>query len=49
MSNWLLIFLIILGLLALYWVIFGQWKHNQKMREYELARIKSEIIAKKKK
>ena len=49
MSDWLLVFLIIVGALALYWIVWGQWKHNQEMREYELARIKSEFEAKKKK
>jgi hypothetical protein len=33
MNNGLLIILSIIGLLALYWVLFGQWKHNKMMRE----------------
>ena len=48
MSDWLLVVLILIGLFALYWILFGQWKHNQKMREYELARVKAEISKKKK-
>ena len=49
MSDALLVILIIIGILVLYWVLFGQWKHNQRMRELELARIKKQIKKKKKK
>ena len=47
MSDWLLVILILIGILALYWIIWGQWKHNKKMREYELERIKREVKKKK--
>lgn len=47
MNNFLLAFLILVSLLALYWILFGQWKHNDRMREIELKRIETE--AKKKK
>lgn len=33
MNSGLLILLMITGALALYWVLFGQWKHNKMMRE----------------
>ena len=29
MNNALLIMLSLIGLLALYWVLFGQWKYNK--------------------
>jgi len=32
-NSFLLAFLIIVGFMALYWVLFGQWKHNKMMRE----------------
>jgi len=32
MSDALLITLIIIGLFALYWALFGQWKFNKKWR-----------------
>ena len=31
MNNTLLLVLSIIGLLALYWVLFGQWKWNKMM------------------
>ena len=33
MNSGLLLMLSIIGLLALYWVLFGQWKYNNMMRE----------------
>jgi len=39
----LLIVLTIIGFLALYWVLFGQWMHNKQMRQAELESIKKEI------
>ena len=35
MNNWLLLIMSVIGLLALYWVLFGQWKYNKMMRETE--------------
>jgi hypothetical protein len=35
MSPWLLLILIIIGNLCLYWVLFGQRKMEQKMKERE--------------
>jgi hypothetical protein len=35
MNNGLLVILSIIGLLALYWVLFGQWKYNKMMRQAE--------------
>ena len=35
MDNALLLILSIIGLLALYWVLFGQWKYNKMMRKAE--------------
>ncbi len=32
MSNWLLLFLIVLGFFAMYWVLKGQWDYNKMMR-----------------
>jgi hypothetical protein len=32
MSDALLILMIIMGCFAMYWVLYGQWKHNKKMR-----------------
>ena len=49
MNDALLVILIIIGILVLYWIIWGQWKHNQRMREAELARLKAEQLKKKKK
>lgn len=42
MENALLLILSIIGLLALYWVLFGQWKHNQMMREALLKQAENE-------
>jgi len=33
MNDALLLILSIIGLLVLYWVLFGQWKFNRMMRE----------------
>lgn len=33
MSNILLLILSIIGLLAIYWVLIGQWKWNKMLRE----------------
>jgi hypothetical protein len=33
MNNGLLIILSIIGALALYWVLFGQWKYNKMMKQ----------------
>jgi len=35
METALLLTLNIAGLLALYWVVWGQWKHNKKLQEAE--------------
>lgn len=35
MDDALLLILSLIGLLALYWVLFGQWKYNKMMREAE--------------
>jgi hypothetical protein len=35
MNDALLVILSIIGILALYWVLFGQWKYNKMMRESE--------------
>lgn len=35
MNNGLLIVLSIIGVLALYWVLFGQWKYNKMMEQAE--------------
>lgn len=35
MNNALLVILSIIGLLALYWVLFGQWNYNKMMRDPE--------------
>jgi hypothetical protein len=35
MNDGLLIVLSIIGILALYWVLFGQWNYNKMMRESE--------------
>jgi len=37
MNNGLLVILSIIGLLALYWVLFGQWKYNKMMKQAEPA------------
>jgi len=39
----LVIFLTIIGFLALYWILFGQWKHNRDMRAAEFEAIKKQI------
>ncbi len=39
----LVIFLTIIGFLALYWVLFGQWKHNKEMRAAEFESLKQQI------
>jgi len=41
MNNALLILLSVIGLLAIYWVLIGQWKWNNQMR---LAEEKSEEL-----
>jgi len=33
MNNGLLFIMSLIGLLALYWVLFGQWNYNKMMRE----------------
>lgn len=35
MNNGLLIILSIIGALAIYWVLIGQWRYNKQMREAE--------------
>ena len=45
----LLLVLSIIGLFALYWVFFGQWKYNQQIREAEIKRIGKELKDKSKK
>ena len=35
MNSGLLIILSIIGLLALYWALFGQWNYNKMIREAE--------------
>ncbi|MBU0628940.1 MAG: hypothetical protein KKC75_07145 [Nanoarchaeota archaeon] len=42
MNNWLTFILSLVGLLALYWVLFGQWKWNKMIRQE-----KEEVIEKK--
>lgn len=37
MDDLLLLMLGIIGLFAIYWALFGQWKHNKMMREAEEA------------
>jgi len=32
MNDGLLIILSVIGLFALYWVLFGQWKYNKMMK-----------------
>lgn len=44
MDNALLLILSIIGLLALYWVLFGQWNYNKMIREAEK---KPEIVSSK--
>ena len=47
MDDFLLVMLSIIGLLAIYWAMFGQWKHNRMMREAEeKARKRKETAAK---
>lgn len=36
MHPGLLLILGLIGLLALYWALFGQWKHNKMLREAEM-------------
>ncbi len=33
MSDLLLLILSIIGLMALYWVLFGQWRYNKMMSQ----------------
>jgi len=47
MENALLIIMSLVGLLALYWVLFGQWKYNKMMREAD-KKIEEKEEAKKK-
>ena len=35
MNNALLVILSVVGVLALYWVLFGQWKFNKMMQKAE--------------
>jgi hypothetical protein len=35
MQDALLIILSIIGILALYWALFGQWKYNKMMKQNE--------------
>ncbi|MEA3514025.1 MAG: hypothetical protein U9R34_00955 [Nanoarchaeota archaeon] len=35
MDSFLLVMLSIIGLLAIYWALFGQWKYNKMIREAE--------------
>lgn len=35
MDDFLLVMLSIIGLLAIYWALFGQWKYNKMIREAE--------------
>jgi len=35
MEDFLLVMLSIIGLLAIYWALFGQWKYNKMIREAE--------------
>jgi hypothetical protein len=35
MNDALLTILSVVGLLALYWALIGQWKHNKMIRESE--------------
>ena len=49
MSDLLVLILSIIGLFALYWVFFGQWKHHKQMREAEIKRIGKELKDKSKK
>jgi len=35
MNQALILILSIVGLLALYWVLIGQWRFNKKLREAE--------------
>ena len=49
MRDLLLLILSIIGLFALYWVFFGQWKHNKEMREAEIKRVAKEMKEKAKK
>jgi len=35
MNNWLLLIMSVIGLLALYWVLFGQWRYNKMIRGAE--------------
>lgn len=36
MNDILLLVLTIIGMFALYWVLFGQWKHNKMLRDIEM-------------
>ncbi len=39
----------IIGLFALYWALFGQWKHNRMLREAEEKSMKKKAETKSKK
>ena len=43
MNNVLLFILSLIGLLALYWVLIGQWKWNKMLRESEQKNEQQEI------
>lgn len=49
MKDVLLLILSIIGFLALYWVLIGQWRWNKKMREAEMEGIAKELENKVKK
>ena len=42
MNNVLIVILSIISLLALYWVLFGQWKYNKMMKQAEEAKKNNE-------
>jgi hypothetical protein len=44
-NSWLLLILSVIGLFALYWVLFGQWKYNKMLREADEA-IEQKSLAK---
>lgn len=49
MDDFLLVMLSIIGLLAIYWALFGQWKYNKMIREAEEEAIKKQEKAKEEK
>ncbi|MDO8480957.1 MAG: hypothetical protein Q7S65_04015 [Nanoarchaeota archaeon] len=42
MQDALLLIMTLIGALAIYWALFGQWKHNKMMKESEEALEKEE-------